>query len=78
MASDKEIAPWAESHDALKRLNAGVSQIANDHGDRDRLLHIRTLSGILKSKTSMTQALLKERARDKKREEAKFKKFRRS
>jgi hypothetical protein len=59
-------------------LKAGVSQIADDHSDLDRLLHIRSLSGILKSKTSMTQALLKERARDKKREEAKFKKLRTS
>jgi len=78
MASDNEIALWAENHDALKRLKAGVSQAAKDHSDLDRLLHIRSLSGILRSKTSMTQALFEERAKDKKREEAKFKKLRRS
>ena len=36
---------------------------------------IRKVSGMLKSKTSVTKALVKERARDKKREEKKFKKF---
>ena len=38
--------------------------------------YFRSLVGMLKSKTSMTKALLRERARDKKREEAKFKKLR--
>jgi len=38
--------------------------------------NIRAVCGMLKSKTSVTKALLKERAKDKKREEAKLKKFR--
>ena len=38
--------------------------------------YFRSLVGMFKSKTSMTKALLRERARDKKREEAKFKKLR--
>jgi len=38
--------------------------------------YIRNLCGMLKSETSVTKALLEERARDKKREEAKLEKFR--
>lgn len=38
--------------------------------------YIRSVCGMLKSDTSMTKALLEERARDKEREEAKFEKFR--
>jgi AbrB family looped-hinge helix DNA binding protein len=38
--------------------------------------YIRSVCGMLKSDTSVTQELLKERARDKEREEAKFEKFR--
>ena len=38
---------------------------------------IRAACGMLKSKTAITKTLLKERARDKKREEKKFKKSRR-
>ena len=34
--------------------------------------YIRTVCGMLKSKTSVTKALLKERAKDKKREAAKL------
>ena len=37
--------------------------------------YIRSVCGMLKSETSMTQALLKERAKDKEREEAKLEKF---
>ena len=37
--------------------------------------YIRSMRGILKSDTSMTQELIEERARDKEREEAKLKKF---
>ncbi len=37
--------------------------------------YFHSLVGMFKSKTSMTKALLRERARDKKREEAKFKKL---
>ncbi|MBI2988676.1 MAG: AbrB/MazE/SpoVT family DNA-binding domain-containing protein [Deltaproteobacteria bacterium] len=37
--------------------------------------YFRGLVGMFKSRTSMTKALLRERALDKKREEAKFKKF---
>ena len=36
--------------------------------------YFRSLVGLFKSKTSMTKALLRERALDKKREEAKFSK----
>lgn len=36
--------------------------------------YIRSLCGMLKSKTSVTQELLKERAKDKEREETKFEK----
>jgi AbrB family looped-hinge helix DNA binding protein len=38
--------------------------------------YIRSVCGMLKSQTSLTKALLEERARDKEREEAKFAKFR--
>ncbi len=38
--------------------------------------YIRSVCGMLKSDTSMTKALLEERARDKEREESKFEKFR--
>ncbi len=38
--------------------------------------YIRSVCGILKSETSRTKDLLKERKRDKEREEAKFEKFR--
>jgi AbrB family looped-hinge helix DNA binding protein len=37
--------------------------------------YIQSVCGFLKSRTSATQALLKERAKDKKREEAKFAKL---
>lgn len=37
--------------------------------------YVRSVCGILKSETSMTQELLKERARDEEREEAKLEKF---
>ena len=37
--------------------------------------YIRDLCGLLKNSTSGTQALLKERARDRKREEARFEKL---
>jgi hypothetical protein len=37
--------------------------------------YIQSVCGLLKSGTSVTQALLKERAKDKKREEAKFAKL---
>lgn len=38
--------------------------------------YIRSVCGMLKSKTSATRALLKERAREKKLEEARIKRFR--
>jgi len=38
--------------------------------------YIRSVCGMLKSDTSMTKALLEERARDKEREETKFEKLR--
>ena len=38
--------------------------------------YIRSVCGMLKTDTSMTKALLEERARDKEREEAKFEKLR--
>ena len=38
--------------------------------------YIQSVCGMLKSKTSMTKALLEERERDKEREEAKFEKLR--
>ena len=38
--------------------------------------YIRSVCGMLKSETSMTKALLEERARDKEREETKFEKLR--
>lgn len=37
--------------------------------------YVRSLCGLLKSETSMSKALLQERAKDKEREEAKFEKF---
>ena len=37
-ASDKEIIRWTKTHDVFERLDAGVSEMVNDHGDLDRIL----------------------------------------
>ncbi len=37
-ASDKEIVRWAKKHDVFDRLNAGVSQVVEDHRDLDQVL----------------------------------------
>ena len=35
---DKEIIRWAKTHDVFDRLDAGVSELVNDHNDLDRIL----------------------------------------
>ena len=35
-AGDKEIIRWAKTHDVFDRLDAGVSELVDDHGDLDR------------------------------------------
>jgi hypothetical protein len=37
-ASDEEIVCWTEKHDVFDRLDAGVSEVVEDHGDLDRVL----------------------------------------
>jgi hypothetical protein len=37
-ASDEEIVRWTEKHDVFDRLDAGVSEVVEDHGDLDRVL----------------------------------------
>jgi hypothetical protein len=37
-ASDKEIIRWAKAHDVFDRLDAGVSELVDDHSDLDRIL----------------------------------------
>jgi hypothetical protein len=38
-ASDDEIIRWAKAHDVFDRLEAGVSEMIEDHGDLDAVLH---------------------------------------
>jgi hypothetical protein len=35
-ASDQEIVRWTRKHDVFDRLDAGVSQVVEDHSDLDR------------------------------------------
>ena len=37
-ASDEEIIRWTKAHNVFDRLEAGVSEIVEDHSDLDRLL----------------------------------------
>ena len=37
-ASDAEIVRWTRSHDVFDRLEAGVSEIVEDHSDLDQVL----------------------------------------
>ena len=37
-AGDKEIIRWARTHDVFERLDAGVSEVVDDHSDLDRIL----------------------------------------
>ena len=37
-ATDQEVARWARKHDVLDRLDAGVSEVIEDHSDLDRIL----------------------------------------
>lgn len=37
-ASEKEIVRWARTHDVFDRLEAGVSELVEDHSDLDRIL----------------------------------------
>ena len=37
-AGDKEIIRWARTHDVFERLDAGVSELVDDHSDLDRIL----------------------------------------
>ena len=36
-ARDEDITRWVKAHDVVDRLEAGVSEIVEDHGDLDRL-----------------------------------------
>ena len=36
-ASDKEIKRWAKTNDVFDRLDAGVSELVDDHSDLDRI-----------------------------------------
>lgn len=44
-ASDEEIIRWARAHDVFERLEAGVSEIVEDHSDLDRLLEEALFQG---------------------------------
>ena len=37
-ASDAAVARWTRTHDVFDRIEAGVSQVVEDHRDLDRLL----------------------------------------
>jgi hypothetical protein len=37
-ASDKEVIRWAKTHDVFDRLDAGLSELVEDHSDLDRIL----------------------------------------
>jgi hypothetical protein len=37
-ATDEEIVRWTKSHDVFDRLEAGVSEIIEDHSDLDQVL----------------------------------------
>ncbi len=37
-SSDEEIIRWARKHDVFDRLDAGVSEVVEDHTDLDRIL----------------------------------------
>ncbi len=38
-ARDQEIVRWTRKHDVFDRLDAGVSEVVEDHSDLDRVLH---------------------------------------
>lgn len=38
-ATDDEIIRWTKAHDVFDRLEAGISEIIEDHADLDSLLH---------------------------------------
>ena len=38
-ATDDEVIRWTKSHDVFDRLEAGVSEIIEDHSDLDAILH---------------------------------------
>lgn len=44
-ASDKEVIRWTRTHDVFERLEAGVSEVVEDHSDLDRLLQEALLQG---------------------------------
>ena len=37
-ASEKEIIRWVKTHDVFDRLDAGVSELIDDHSNLDRIL----------------------------------------
>lgn len=37
-ASDEEIVRWTKTHDVFDRLEAGVSEVIEDHSDLDQVL----------------------------------------
>ena len=38
-ATDEELVRWTKSHDVFDRLEAGVSEVIEDHSDLDEVLH---------------------------------------
>ena len=37
-STDDEVVRWAKSHDVFDRLEAGLSEVVEDHGDLDEVL----------------------------------------
>jgi hypothetical protein len=44
-ATDEEIVRWTKSHDVFDRLEAGVSEIIEDHSDLDQVLRDAIFQG---------------------------------
>ena len=44
-ATDEEIVRWTKSHDVFDRLEAGVSEIIEDHSDLDQILRDAIFQG---------------------------------
>lgn len=43
-ATDEEIIRWTKSHDVFDRLEAGVSEVVEDHSDLDQALREKRIS----------------------------------
>jgi len=44
--TDEELVRWTKPHDVFDRLEAGVSEIIEDHSDLDQVLRDAILQGI--------------------------------